>query len=359
MLETDAGLDPVGWPEALVDRVVARLRALDIPVTARPDDHLLVRDREEVADGVLTVGGVDYALQVASGSEAAWRRLATSGGVAGRHPVFVMAPTINTAVGERLADAGVDYCDAAGNVRIRQPGLIVEVSGREADVDWPAPPRRTARRNRAAGVRVVFGLICLPDLVGRPMRQIGLAAGVSPSTVHDVLSDLEASGFLAGTGERRQMLRQGVLVREWIGDYRVELRPKGLLGRFEAEPHWWRQVTAEQLAGEGALWGGETAADLLGGHLRTARGVLYASQLPRSLLAAHRMKAVTRRDDEGFAEVRRTFWSFVVDAPGPDLTVPPLLVYADLLAQGEPRLAEAAVELGRTNDALRRLLEAE
>jgi hypothetical protein len=295
---------------------------------------------------------VEYDLVVVSATDVAWKRLADLNVVVGGRPIFVMAPVISAAGGSRLADAGVAYCDAAGNARIRQPGLIIDVLGRAPDDRWPAPPCRTARRNRAAGVKVVFGLVCRPELVTSPMRRIGSAVSVSASTVHDVLTDLETDGFIVGTGERRQLLRRGALVQDWIDDYRAELRPKGLLGRFDTEPDWWRRVTTEQLRSDSALWGGETAADLLGGHLRTARGVLYAPQLAKGLLTAYRMRAVTHRDDEGLAEMRRTFWHFPADEGDAERTVPPLLVYADLLAAGEPRLAEAAVELGSTNDAL-------
>jgi hypothetical protein len=198
-------------------------------------------------------------------------------------------------------------------------------------------------------------------LIAAPMREIAHVAGVSLSTVHDVLSDLEKDRFVSGTMGDRRLQRRSVLARRWVQDYSATLHVKTLLGAFEAEPNWWRTVDASTLASDQALWGGETAGEILGGHLRTARGVVYAPRLPSRLLIEHRLKRTTNPTARAMAEVRRIFWR--ADPGRPDLlpgaapTVPALLVYADLVASNDPRLGEVALELREGDDELRRLFQ--
>jgi hypothetical protein len=71
------------------------------------------------------------------------------------------------------------------------------------------------------------------------------------------------------------------------------------------------------------------------------------------LVAALRL----RRDDriDAPVELRKRFWTIPVLAESD--TVPTPLIYADLLADGDPRLIEAAAELRGSDADLRRLDE--
>lgn len=64
-----------------------------------------------------------------------------------------------------------------------------------------------------------------------------------------------------------------------------------------------------------------------------------------------------RRDTgpDATVELRQRFWD--VPALSEAATVPAPLIYADLLADGDPRLVEAAAELRKNDDDLRRLDE--
>ena len=64
---------------------------------------------------------------------------------------------------------------------------------------------------------------------------------------------------------------------------------------------------------------------------------MYIRDLPARFLAANRLHA----DPRGSVEVLKAFWDPACDANDPEI-VPPLLVYADLLATGDPRNLETA-----------------
>jgi hypothetical protein len=70
--------------------------------------------------------------------------------------------------------------------------------------------------------------------------------------------------------------------------------------------------------------------------LRPGVATLYAEKVPARLLADQRL----RTDVAGDVEIRKRFWAFE-QADHPEL-VPPVLIYADLLATGDARCMEAA-----------------
>jgi alkylation response protein AidB-like acyl-CoA dehydrogenase len=83
---------------------------------------------------------------------------------------------------------------------------------------------------------------------------------------------------------------------------------------------------------------------------RPKRAVIYAAEVPKGLATEFRFR---KSDGEGNVEVRQHFWHLPADL---SLTVPTPLIYADLVASADPRLAEAAADL-RESDALLRPLD--
>jgi len=140
------------------------------------------------------------------------------------------------------------------------------------------------------------------------------------------------------TGDRR-LLDSGRLLDEWVTNYPIKLRPRLNCQRFRvADPRWWQQTRLP----EGAFWGGEVAAAKLTEHLNPAAYTVYVDPARRRegighLVRQHQLRA----DPVGQLEVLDTFWNFPVAGKQPDL-VPPLLVYADLLATLDPRNLEIA-----------------
>ena len=79
------------------------------------------------------------------------------------------------------------------------------------------------------------------------------------------------------------------------------------------------------------------AAAKLTKYLRPERATIYTRDKPGQLLLTNRLK----RDPDGDVEILEAFWQIDYDWPHPGL-VPPLLIYADLLATGEARNIETA-----------------
>jgi hypothetical protein len=124
------------------------------------------------------------------------------------------------------------------------------------------------------------------------------------------------------------------MLQEWVTHYPTTLRPKLDQRRFQADPEQLNQINLKQ---HNAYWGGEVAAEKLTHFLKPAHFTIYAREPITKLVAANRMRA----DRTGNVEILDAFWDFDTGPDGADL-VPPVLVYADLLATDDGRNAEAA-----------------
>ena len=233
------------------------------------------------------------------------------------------------------------FIDTAGNAYLRAPGLYVFVQGQRTDEPLLERVGTPARGGTATALRAAFVLLCKPELLNAPYREIAKAAGIGLGTVGWAFFDLERRGYITAGRQRRtrRLLEPTRLLDEWVTNFPIRLRPKLNPRRLRApDPGWWERAHLP----EGARWGGEVAAAKLTGHLKPATATIYlepptARDALATLVREHRLRA----DPQGNVEMLDTFWALPEPDAGPDL-VPPLLVYADLMATLDPRNLEAA-----------------
>lgn len=248
-------------------------------------------------------------------------------------PALVVAPYVAPARAERLREAGIPFIDAAGNAFLATGNVYLYVIGREPPPGLVAARPKKIRAFAGTGLKVLFALLCEPDYVNRPYREIARAAGVALGTVGWVLADLKALGYLRAPERGRKALRRREELREqWVTQYLRQFRPLLKTRRFRAaNPDWWQDIDIREY---GACWGGDVAAAKLTGHLKPMQITVWHHRDPAPLLQAQRMRA----DPAGDVELIEAFWHFAPDTE----TAPPLLVYADLLGTGDPRAIETA-----------------
>ena len=266
-------------------------------------------------------------------------------------PALLVTDYATPQVAERLRDLGIDFVDAAGNAHLDRPPFLIWVVGRKPHIATRRP--RGARAFQPGGLKLLFALLCQPDLVGRPTRTIAAHAGVANGTVGGVLQELRQEGYLVDLQQRRggrRLRNLKGLLEQWTAAYARTLRPKLLIGRYRApEPDWWRTVNPRQYDG---VFGGETAEALLTGTLRPGIATIYLAEPPGRFILDNRLLTIA----DGTVEVRQKFWAFDYPWDKPALA-PPVLIYADLLATGDARCLEAAQRV--YEDYLSRLVAAE
>ncbi|HEX7573764.1 MAG TPA: type IV toxin-antitoxin system AbiEi family antitoxin [Bacteroidota bacterium] len=243
----------------------------------------------------------------------------------------------NKPIAERMREQGIYFVDACGNAYLEAEDLLVWVQGQK-------PADRETRQLvgqpfKPAGMQVIFALICLPGLEQKTYREIARVAGVALGTVDATIRNLKLIGhLLEGKKIGRRIVRREELFDKWVGMYPQQLKPKQFLGRFAArDPEWWR---AADLAGTGALWGGEPAVQIETRYLKPEIATLYLQGEPNRLIVQYKLK----QDDRGNVELYKRFWQFHTDQEALAV-VPTPLTYADLMATGEGRNLEAAKDL--------------
>lgn len=259
-------------------------------------------------------------------------------------PVMVMADHVTAPMAQRLREQGVAFVDAAGNAWLEQPGLMIWHTGHKPEAK--AKAAQAVRVFQPAGLQTVFALLCDPERVNAPVREIAEAAGVAHGTVGRILGDLRRMGHVVELGRRagargrarqRELRQRRRLLDLWVEAYAQVLRPRLDPRRYRPlnapEADWWKQAAFAEL---GAWLGGEGAAEVVTRYLKAQDITVYADDRA-AFLKKHKLVA----DPHGAVIVLDRFWRFVFPWKFPAL-VPPVLIYADLLATGDDRCRETA-----------------
>lgn len=313
-----------------------RLRELPLVVKARAGT---LRASESEADGVVEIvlkdgSSARLLADVRSSHLPSAEKL---GSIAKNR--LLLSPYVGAPLGDALAARGINFLDRQGNCHLALGARhVIRIQGRR-------PPKAAAHSKelRAPGYQVMFALLADPELVGKSHREIAAAAGTSKQPVADLLARWIEEGRLV----RRKASHAWVdrpdraLLERWIEGYRASLRPRLEMGRFRVKADTPRAVEQwlEERLGV-VRYGGTAGAHRLGGHYRGGLTVVHLG--PRSETIRTRIAALPSAD--GDLVWMNHIGRAGTTGPRPD-TVHPLLVYAELACDSDPRTREAAVAL--------------
>lgn len=247
---------------------------------------------------------------------------------------LLLAQYIPDALKQTLRQTHQNYLDGAGNCYIHVAGMLLIVEGRKLTQTTAVTKQSFGK----SGLRLLFTLLVQPDAINLSIRELAGQTGVSIGTAQQTLDYLKTSGYVIAIDDRRKKLTNiGKLREQWVSRYATALKPSLTIGRFRLpknlSPADWRQLKLRP----GTYWSGEPAADALTDNLRPATLTLYTDQDQANLLKTYRLLP----DPYGPVEVNEVFWKEVGDSNDVP-TVPPLLLYADLLAIDDPRTTDTA-----------------
>lgn len=242
---------------------------------------------------------------------------------------------ITPPLADKLREQGIQFIDLAGNAYLNAPPLLVWVKG-QRQRELPIAREAKGRAFQATGLQVVFALLCKPEAVNLPYREIAALANVAHGTVGWVMPDLIKLGYVVEINKKRRLVERIELLKQWVDAYTGRLRPKLILGRYDVENlDWTAKIDATKYD---LLLGGEPAARKITGHIRPGTATFYGEKVTPKLLMDYRL----RPDRNGNVEILKKFWAFTDSEPG---VVPEILIYADLLATGDARCLEIAGEM--------------
>ena len=251
-----------------------------------------------------------------------------------QHPLLLITKHVNIEMADRLAKDGIEFIDTAGNAFINRPPLYVFIKGNR--LTETTKRVQLGRVFRPTGLKMLYTILCNPGLEKRTIREIAVAANVAIGTVDWILKELKELGFLIDMGKQGYMLvKKEYLLQRWVAAYPEQLRPKQALGRFKGTYGWWQNANIDPLR---AQWGGEVAAAKLTHYIQPQIVTIYTTfDYINQVLIENKLK----KDIKGDTEILARFWNQNVTWEHNDLAHP-ILIYADLLATGDPRNIETA-----------------
>lgn len=316
-----------------------------VPIKIAAYEHQIVRDRtfDALANIETAAGTKTYAIEAKRHLTTAKLGLAAQQLKVAPYKGMLITDYANPKMADRLKEMDLAFIDLAGNAYLNEPPIFVYIKGnRPADTDALGPTLKPTRAFRTAGLKILFALLTRPELVQETYRDIAETADVALGTVAGIFNNLREHGYLyEGTQGERRLIRKRQLIEQWVTAYPDKLRPKLRLGRYRAPKiRWWKDVDIEPY---NAQWGAEIAGAKLTKYLIPEKTVIYAHVLPTKLLAKYQLKV----DPEGDVEILRRFWKHdlfdgIANWDVPFDVVPPLLVYADLIATFDERNVETA-----------------
>lgn len=273
--------------------------------------------------------------------------------------LLLLSEHVTAGAGEFLRGEGISYLDASGNCFLKSGYLLLFIEGqrpksrsqsKSSHSKISSDPERKAKSIRAfnpSGLKLIFALLVREDVVNWPYRDLAGLVDISRGTVGYVMRDLKELGFVEERKKKRHLRKREDLIDRWATGYTERLRSKLSRGRFQflserKSSDWESQLSNLQ----STEWGGEPGADMLTGNFHPKLHTLYTreetSEVCRKLKVAP--------DPEGSLEILEMFWEPVMlqgkeNSEDRIAHVPPLLIYADLIASADARARRIAKKI--------------
>lgn len=265
------------------------------------------------------------------------------------HPTLVVGEHISERSAAAYREAGVQFLDRDGNAYLDLGAVLIDVRGcRRKHRAVPSARARETNLFSARRSQVIFAILVWRDLVNAPLRAIADASNVSIGQAQSTTKLLEETGYLRHATPRK-LIRQDELIDRWTAAYPTGLGPTLHMHGFFGDIDRVRPISAD----EPLYIGGESAVDEL---IHPTSLTLYTETFNTRLPALNRW----RTDREPNIHLRRKFWT----PPAPEhpthhvrglARVPPLLIYADLIASDDSRQRDAARTLRERDAELRQM----
>jgi len=249
-------------------------------------------------------------------------------------PTLLVSSPLSQEMANRCRELGLQFIDTAGNAYINDgAGIYVYVTGRRAEHKLLAP---ASNAMTLSVLRMMFAFLADPALLNALYRDISDKAQVSMGAIGKAFDTLEARKLIGTTASGKRMIRTPELfLNEWASGYTGRLKPKLRKYRF-ATDNLDQFIDIWSPEFRVSAWSGEAAAMKLTGHLKPEECMLYVDMNEPGVLRDIVKDFRLRADPRGRIEIVEMFWD-PADFRNSFPTVPPHLVYADLMATHDSR----------------------
>lgn len=246
---------------------------------------------------------------------------------------LLIAENIFPKIKEQLHKKNIGYLDTQGNMFIKTNKNFIWIEQGKPFTKEKEIPNRAFTK---IGIKVLFLYLMDEKWLNRPYREIAKNGGVALGAIPPVIAGLKELGYLIKVNQKRlKIVNKEELLNRWAEAYGEKLKPKIKVGNFMPDTKTFKNWREIDFNNDKTLWGGEPAADLLTNYLNPKELTLYTAQNTKELIVNYHLLP----DENGQITVYEKFWNFPC---GNQKTVPPLLVYADLINTGDSRCIETA-----------------
>jgi len=252
-----------------------------------------------------------------------------------KNPTIYLVDYITPTAKELLRLNNIPYVDTAGNMFLNNQHLYIYI---QTDKTNRKKLKTHTKAFNKAGLKVIYQFLKHPEYINKPYRFIGKKAKVTIATVGNVLKDLLKEKYIVQVKNRTyKFLKRNELFEEWVKEYNRNLKPKLKTKRYKwlKKNKNWRNVKLPLRT----LWGGPNAAEILTEYLIADKIEIYTGLEFQEVI--NQIKIIP--DNEGEITLTETFWE--VQDENTDNTVDPMIIYADLLNNTNPRYLETAQKI--------------
>lgn len=255
---------------------------------------------------------------------------------------------LNPNLTEQLREYGIQFLDTVGNAFINQPPVYINIQGKKPNKAHKEVvlAQQVGKAFQPKGMKVVFMLLIYPALLNTPMRNIADKAECALGTVKQVMDDLIYQGLVIEKGNKRKVVENPkALLGKWLDAYPTNMEAKLNQVLFTTDNP--EQLKALNIGIFGGLWGGEVAAERYDHYLKAKDFLIYlAPEQKQAFLKAARLRKPANHEVLQYKVM-------IVEPPvemnkitgnKTDLAHP-LLVYANLITNGDSRNMDAAKRL--------------
>ncbi len=251
--------------------------------------------------------------------------------------VLVLANTIMPRFKKELYALGINYIDAAGNAFVKHDPLFIMIEGRK---EMETLKELKAKPFSKAGLKVIFQFLLNDDYINETFREVAKAAEVSLDTVHKTVNGLKELKYLVPLNNYTlQWNKKKELFDRWMTEYETRLKPGLHIDNFqfmnERDFLNWKKLTFKSTL---TKWSGEPAGELLTGYLKPEKLTIYTKETKLDWIRNYRLIP----NPKGYISIYERFWKHDEIRKN---TVPPLLVYTDLVNTGNRRNIETAQKI--------------
>lgn len=252
-------------------------------------------------------------------------------------PIILVARTIFPKLKAELRKKQIDYLDADGNIFLKTDDLIIHIDGKK---NLNTEKEKVNRAFMKTGLKTVFHFLIDNELVNHAYREIAKKTDVALGNVKYVMDGLRENGYLVKLDKKRfKLINKKDLLDKWIDGYAIRLKPTLIIDRYrflnENDFQNWKNIKLKTGA---TVWGGEPGGDILTNYLKPGELTMYTGETRKELMMNYRLIP----DQEGNVVTYKKFWK----KENKNLNIaPPLLVYADLMINGDRRSMETAQKI--------------